>query len=520
MIYLNETTALSTFDSLYADILSPLRTLFSEYGLFYYRIFIEIEWLKILLDTQHIPIELKFTEKRLLEKVIDHVSPDAFQQLTRTHKNETHQIFEFLKTNFSKPDRDVSLPTALIEKYMHFQCSLDDVDQLAYCLILDDFQKKYLMAKIDAVQNIIRKFALQLKQSTKNKKHARAVQLLSLYIAPLERQQRTMDAANFQLSYQGNIDHSDQSIKAAWIQNFSKKFQVTIMENHKKDVLKKSFEKYAQYIIDFNKILMDFSHKIAKSIETKLMNDAHETGKIYDEAIIHFELSNTIFDLFIHKKLFYAKKSKMLDKIEFFEYIGKGVLHAFVAYELFIHFINQLMTSGFDALILESKFEASLWEKESKMPEETAPPTPSKEFELLLLDAELMIKAVIERLNLEFNEAQCQKAIQNFLHYADQKKRSWESDINAAFLSVITVYVASMTLPHHLITEDPFGIASLKSDVKLETVHLQKLSAQKAMTEKILYAIKHARLPADTQKYFKQLGITPTEPRLHLGAPH
>jgi adenylosuccinate lyase len=153
MLALNTLTALSPIDGRYGDRLRSLRPLWSEFALIKHRLIIEIKWLITLADHPDIaevpPLSAPTLE--ILEGLITHFSMadaervKAIEQITN---HDVKAIEYFLKEKLSAyPELD------LIKEFVHFACTSEDINNLAYGLMLQSLQQTQLLpAMADVIQ--------------------------------------------------------------------------------------------------------------------------------------------------------------------------------------------------------------------------------------------------------------------------------------------------------------------------------------------------------------------------------
>jgi adenylosuccinate lyase len=130
--------AISPIDGRYFDKTTELRPIFSEYGLFYFRVLIEIRWLQMLANQPQIkeigPFSAK-TQQQLDALIKDFNYSDAqhIKTLEATTNHDIKAIEYFLKEKI-KPYPELKN----ISEFIHFACTSDDINNLAYGLMLKE----------------------------------------------------------------------------------------------------------------------------------------------------------------------------------------------------------------------------------------------------------------------------------------------------------------------------------------------------------------------------------------------
>ena len=136
MLELSALTALSPLDGRYQKATAELREIFSEYGLFKYRVEVEVRWLQQL--AQHTAIvevgPFSATANKLLDKLVanfDVAAAERIKAIEATTNHDVKAVEYFIK------EAIVTNPElANISEYVHFACTSEDINNLAYALML------------------------------------------------------------------------------------------------------------------------------------------------------------------------------------------------------------------------------------------------------------------------------------------------------------------------------------------------------------------------------------------------
>ncbi len=145
VVQLNPLTAISPVDGRYFDKTSELRPLFSEYALFRFRVLVEIRWLQTLADNPTIKEVTPFSEntKQQLDAIFNNFSLSDAQQIKALEATTNHDIKAieyFLKEKILKnPELKNS------SEFIHFACTSDDINNLAYGLMLKEARENCLI---------------------------------------------------------------------------------------------------------------------------------------------------------------------------------------------------------------------------------------------------------------------------------------------------------------------------------------------------------------------------------------
>ena len=133
---LNRLLAIAPADGRYADKVGPLRDLFSEYGLIRYRVLVEVRWLQCLADTSEIAelAPLGSVIKNVLNGIVDDFSTEDAMQVKKIEATTNHDVKAveyFLRERIGHGDE-----VGRLSEFIHFGCTSEDINNLAYALML------------------------------------------------------------------------------------------------------------------------------------------------------------------------------------------------------------------------------------------------------------------------------------------------------------------------------------------------------------------------------------------------
>lgn len=128
--------ALSPTDGRYADKVSALRDIFSEYGLIRFRVLVEVRWLQCLADEDQVPElgPLSNVMKDVLNHIVDDFCLDDAQRVKVIEKQTNHDVkaVEY----YIRERLGTGPETAALKDFLHFACTSEDINNLAYALML------------------------------------------------------------------------------------------------------------------------------------------------------------------------------------------------------------------------------------------------------------------------------------------------------------------------------------------------------------------------------------------------
>jgi adenylosuccinate lyase len=152
-------TALSPLDGRYAAKVEALRPIFSECGLMQRRVLVEVRWLQALSEEKKISevaalsVDASATLQALAEK-FSLADAERIKQIERTTNHDVKAVEYFIKERIGD-----SAELAKVSEFVHFACTSEDINNLAYALMLRDARNGVLLPALDGVIATLREFA-------------------------------------------------------------------------------------------------------------------------------------------------------------------------------------------------------------------------------------------------------------------------------------------------------------------------------------------------------------------------
>jgi adenylosuccinate lyase len=151
--------ALSPADGRYANKVDGLRDIFSEYGLIRFRVLVEVRWLQALADEKDIaeigPLSPALEE--LLDGIVDGFALDDAERVKKIEATTNHDVKAveyFIREKLGDgPD------TAALKDFLHFGCTSEDINNLAYALMLRTARSDVLMPLMNELEATLRAMA-------------------------------------------------------------------------------------------------------------------------------------------------------------------------------------------------------------------------------------------------------------------------------------------------------------------------------------------------------------------------
>ncbi len=154
-MHLSSLTAVSPIDGRYGRKTDSLRAIFSEYGLIYHRVLVEIRWLQSLADESSIEEVPALSEEAitLLNDIIENFSEkDALRvkEIERTTNHDVKAVEYYLKEQIADNEELMA-----INEFIHFACTSEDINNLAHALMLKSGRASLLDQLQDVCHKII-----------------------------------------------------------------------------------------------------------------------------------------------------------------------------------------------------------------------------------------------------------------------------------------------------------------------------------------------------------------------------
>ncbi len=152
-------TALSPLDGRYAAKAAPLRPIFSEFGLMHARVRVEIAWLIALADEAaigEVPA-LSAGARAFLNAIAEDFSEadgERIKAIERTTNHDVKAVEYFIKERIADHPE-----LAQAREFVHFACTSEDINNLAYGLMLREARERVLLPAIDRVIEALRAMA-------------------------------------------------------------------------------------------------------------------------------------------------------------------------------------------------------------------------------------------------------------------------------------------------------------------------------------------------------------------------
>jgi adenylosuccinate lyase len=151
--------ALSPLDGRYARTLDPLREYFSERALIGYRVRIELAWLEALAAERSIKELKPFGPKTrsALQKLLEAFSEGDAENIKSIEAETNHDVKAIEYWLKGKLGADAEAQRAL--EFIHFACTSEDVNNLAYALMVRESRDAVMLPRLDEIVEALKRLA-------------------------------------------------------------------------------------------------------------------------------------------------------------------------------------------------------------------------------------------------------------------------------------------------------------------------------------------------------------------------
>lgn len=156
---LTRLTAISPVDGRYGTKAAALQPIFSEYGLIRHRVIVEVRWFQALAAEPGIPEvpALSDDSRRFLDRMISEfelADAEAIKSIERTTNHDVKAVEYFIKQRMAE-----HAELAPLREFVHFACTSEDINNLAYGLMLQSAREDVLLSTLDRVIQAVRNLA-------------------------------------------------------------------------------------------------------------------------------------------------------------------------------------------------------------------------------------------------------------------------------------------------------------------------------------------------------------------------
>ncbi len=364
----NSLLAISPLDGRYKSKCEDLALYFSEFALMRYRVLVEVKWLQKLSEHDQID-ELQVISDRgleYLEELIENFSIEDAQRIKEIEATTNHDVKAveyFIKEKF---EDNAELSDQL--EFVHFACTSEDINNLAYALMLRDGRDLVMLEQMHAIESRLVQLANEFAEqpllcrthgqpaspSTVGKEFANVVHRLRRQIAQIESNEilgkinGAVGNYNAHLSAYPDIDWQSNAQEFVESLGLSWNPYTTQIEPH--DYIAELFAA----ICRFNTVLIDFDRDIWGYISLGYFKQRTVAGEVGSSTMPHkvnpidFEnsegnlgIANAIMN-HLSEKLPISRWQRDLTDSTVLRNIGTGLAHSLIAYRATLKGIGKL----------------------------------------------------------------------------------------------------------------------------------------------------------------------------------
>ena len=361
-------TAISPVDGRYGRKTENLRPIFSEYGLIRHRVLVEVRWLQALAahpGIEEVPV-LSDHAAGILNGIVDKFSEEDAQRvknIERTTNHDVKAVEYFLKEKIAGNDE-----LEAIGEFFHFACTSEDINNLAYALILREARGQVLLPQLDEIIQSITGLAHRTAEMPMlSRTHGQPASPTTLgkemanVVHRLRRQRDQIAAVRLMGKINGAVGNYNAHLIAypdvdwpAFAEQFVTRLGLdwnsyTIqIEPH--DYIAELFDASAR----FNVILIDFARDVWAYISLGYFKQKTVAGEVGSSTMPHkvnpidfenaegnFGLANAIFD-HLAMKLPISRWQRDLTDSTVLRNLGVGVAHSVIACDSLLRGIGKL----------------------------------------------------------------------------------------------------------------------------------------------------------------------------------
>ena len=155
-----ECYTLSPLDGRYGFIKDELKEYFSEYGLVKYRVYVEIQWLKFLIENIECDVLNQFHKEDMdkIESISKNFNYDSFKQIKEIEQTTRHDVKAveyFIDHQLEKMD------LGFLQSSVHIGCTSEDINNTSYASMIRDGLQNVWLKKAQEMADIVDDLAIK-----------------------------------------------------------------------------------------------------------------------------------------------------------------------------------------------------------------------------------------------------------------------------------------------------------------------------------------------------------------------
>ena len=376
--------AISPLDGRYKSKCADLAPYFSEFALMRYRVLVEVKWLQKLSEHDQIDDLQVISDRGLqyLDDLVENFSLDdarRIKEIEATTNHDVKAVEYFIKEKF---EDNAELNDQL--EFVHFACTSEDINNLAYALMLRDGRDKVVLDQMREIESTLaqlaKKFASQpllcrthgqpASPSTVGKEFANVVHRLRRQISQIESNEilGKINGAvgNYNAHFSAYPDIDWQSNAQDFVESLGLSWNPYTTQIEPHDYIAELFSAVGR----FNTILIDFDRDIWAYISLGYFKQKTVAGEVGSSTMPHkvnpIDFENSEGNLGIAnammahlaEKLPISRWQRDLTDSTVLRNIGTGLAHSLIAYRATLKGISKL---ELNATVIDRDIDAC-WE--------------------------------------------------------------------------------------------------------------------------------------------------------------
>ncbi len=365
---LSSLTAVSPIDGRYASKTEDLRPIFSEYGLIHHRVLVEIRWLQHLAACSGIAEVPPFSDhvNKILDGLIDNFSEEDAQRIKNIERTTNHDVkaVEY----FIKEKIAGNAELDAVSEFVHFACTSEDINNLAYALMLREGRNQVILPLLDEIIDAVRQMAhayaaIPMLSHTHGQPASPTTvgKEMANVAYRLQRQREQVANVNLLGKINGAVGNYNAHLSAypdldwagvanEFVESLGLTWNPYTIQIEPHDYIAELFDALARY----NTVLLDFNRDIWTYISMGFFKQKTVAGEVGSSTMPHkvnpidFEnsegnlgLANAIF-AHLAQKLPVSRMQRDLTDSTVLRNLGVGLAHSVIAYQSSLRGISKL----------------------------------------------------------------------------------------------------------------------------------------------------------------------------------
>lgn len=360
-------TAISPIDGRYANKVEELRPIFSEFGLIRFRVLVEVRWLQALAAHPLIPEVSPFSNSanHLLNSIVEKFSiedAESVKTIERTTNHDVKAVEYLLKEKIAG-----CTELEQVSEFIHFACTSEDINNLAYALMLQA-GRQVMLTQIDDCIATIKKLAIEMAdQPMMSRTHGQSATPTTVgkefanVAARLIRQRQQLEAVVILGKINGAVGNYNAHAVAypdldwaefsqCFVESLGLQWNPYTIQIEPHDYIAEYFHALSR----FNTVLLDFNRDIWAYISLGYFKQKTIAGEVGSSTMPHkvnpidFEnsegnlgIANALFG-FLAEKLPVSRWQRDLTDSTVLRNIGVGIAHTSIAIQASLKGMSKL----------------------------------------------------------------------------------------------------------------------------------------------------------------------------------